>query len=68
VKAAPHTKIDGTQTRPVLDLDSMLRRAIEPSTPPWSRQAWESFLANLNLPQRRRELREALGMDAEDDE
>ena len=67
MKPAPHCRVDGTLARPVGTMSEMLQRAIEPTAPPWSRDAWDRFMENLRqCPQRKRELAAALGIEEGD--
>jgi hypothetical protein len=63
MKAAPHVRPDGTVTRPVpQNMDEVWARVLEPTIPPYAQKAWLAFRANFKLPQRRRDMREDLGI------
>lgn len=64
MKPAPHTRVDGTVTRPVLSLERMLERVHEPLVQPWGFSARQRFIETLKVcPQFRADVRELLEME-----
>lgn len=69
MRPAPHVRADGTVTRPVLTLERMLERVHEPDPQPWGWQQRQRFLATLRECQQfRRDVREILGLDTEEED
>ena len=63
---APHTRVDGSITRPVLSLGRMLERVHEPPIEPWGWLYRQRFLATLRQDEQfRRDVRSILEWEDE---